>query len=198
MKVQHERRLSERKAPKQLTNIGLPSGNSANVPNFSKRGFGIRGPLVICVSATALVIAAIGYGKATTLPYAYTIRSPQSNLSSRPATTRDVFEKTKIGGVPTKAAQPSSGAIKANAADALLKSLLDPGAVILQAGAFGQEANARTLTDSLRQRNFPAVLWITSKDTIYRVLVGPYADEESARIDQTELSKAGFKTFIRR
>jgi hypothetical protein len=34
-------------------------------------------------------------------------------------------------------------------------------------------------------------------DVIYRILVGPNQNRESARIAQRELERAGYKTFIR-
>jgi len=87
---------------------------------------------------------------------------------------------------------------KVPAVDApLRKSLLPRGTLILQVAAFAQEANAHKLVESLRQKNFPAFLSTTDKEGgFYRVQVGPYADEESARTALSELGRAGFKPFV--
>ena len=80
----------------------------------------------------------------------------------------------------------------------LLKSPLPSGAVILQVAALVHEENASELVKSLRQKNFPAFLSTPStNNAFYRVQVGPYADEESARAAQSELGRAGFNSFIR-
>jgi len=90
-------------------------------------------------------------------------------------------------------------ASEASAADTmLLKSPLPSGAVILQVAALAHEENASELVKSLRQKNFPAFLSTPSTNSaFYRVQVGPYADEESARAAQSELGRAGFNSFIR-
>jgi mono/diheme cytochrome c family protein len=110
--------------------------------------------------------------------------APQSSNTAAPATAE------------TNTTTPL--APKAPAVDApLRKSLLPRGTLILQVAAFAQEANAHKLVESLRQKNFPAFLSTTDKEGgFYRVQVGPYADEESARTALSELGRAGFKPFV--
>jgi len=141
--------------------------------------------------------------------------SPAPNLSFEAAPVGDApAEKSRMEGVPTQAAPHSSStatpgttdtnaarplAPQAPTADAPLREpLLPRGAIIVQVAAFTQEANARKLVESLRQKNIPAFLSITSTDGVfYRVQVGPYANEESALTARGELGRAGFKPFIR-
>jgi SPOR domain/PilZ domain len=70
--------------------------------------------------------------------------------------------------------------------------------LVLQVAALTQEVDARELTNRLRQRNFEAFVGTLPVDSYYRVMVGPYADEASARIVLGKLKKAGFNSFIRR
>jgi len=172
----------------------------------------IRGPFkMICLAVVAIIIAVLGY----TYRKAPAVRSsPELNLSSEAKAAGDVSaEKAKIEGAPPQAALQSATtaapetakantarppAPEASSADATLrKPSLPSGAFIVQVGAFSHEANARKLAESLRQKNFPAFLSITSTNGVYRVLVGPYVDEESARLAESELAKSGFKPFIR-
>ena len=70
--------------------------------------------------------------------------------------------------------------------------------LVLQVAALTQEVDARELTNRLRQENFEAFVGTLPVDSYYRVMVGPYADKESARIVLGKLKKAGFNSFIRR
>ena len=122
--------------------------------------------------------------KAEEVEGASTHAAPQSPKTAAPATAE------------TNTTTPL--APKVPAVDApLRKSLLPRGTLILQVAAFAQEANAHKLVESLRQKNFPAFLSTTDKEGgFYRVQVGPYADEESARTALSELGRAGFKPFV--
>ena len=182
----------------------------------------------ICVSVLAVMVATVSYfslreagerpiglGRASRESRPHAVApSPASNLSSEGISVDDAFaKKSKMENLVQAASQLSSEAApkaaRPNAArprapetptsSAPFQSpLLPRGMLILQVGAFAHEANARKLAESLRQRNFPAFLSITSSDGgLYQVQVGPYADEESARLAQSELGKAGFKPFIR-
>jgi cell division septation protein DedD len=171
--------------------------------------------LGIAVLAIIIVVLAYIYREATQAQYTYQAPSPESNLSSQAAQVGDAFaEKLKTDGAPTQAAQQSSsraspGTARANAARppvreapaaaaGLRKPPLRRGAFIVQVVAFRHEVSARKVAESLRQKNFPAFINATlTNGVFYRVLVGPYGDEESARIAQSELGRAGFKPFIR-
>jgi hypothetical protein len=70
--------------------------------------------------------------------------------------------------------------------------------LIVQVAALKEEADARELTDKLRQENFQAFVGTLPVDSFYRVMLGPYPDEASARVVLDKLKKAGFNSFIRR
>jgi sporulation related protein len=70
--------------------------------------------------------------------------------------------------------------------------------LVVQVAALKEEGDARELTDRLRHQNFQAFVGTLPVDSFYRVMLGPYADEASARIVLGKLKKAGFDSFIRR
>jgi cell division septation protein DedD len=70
--------------------------------------------------------------------------------------------------------------------------------LVVQVAALKEEGDARELTDQLRHKNFQAFVGTLPVDSFYRVMLGPYADEASARIVLGKLKKAGFDSFIRR
>jgi cell division septation protein DedD len=70
--------------------------------------------------------------------------------------------------------------------------------LVVQVAALKEEGDARELTDQLRQKNFQAFVGTLPVDSFYRVMLGPYPDEASARIVLGKLKKAGFESFIRR
>ena len=70
--------------------------------------------------------------------------------------------------------------------------------LVVQVAAMKDEVDARKLTDRLRQENFQAFVSTLPVDSFYRVMLGPYADETSARIILGKLKRAGFDSFIRR
>jgi hypothetical protein len=70
--------------------------------------------------------------------------------------------------------------------------------LVVQVAAVKAEADARELTNTLRRENFEAFVGTLPVDSLYRVMLGPYADEASARTVLDKLKKAGFNSFIRR
>ena len=170
----------------------------------------------ICASVLAVTIAVLFhvYRRAGEVPHTSQIPSPASNLSSeggpigRASAGKSKTEGTAAQAAPQLLSTATQGIAKANVArppapetsagDAQLRNpLLPHRALIVQVASFAHEANARELAERLRQRNFPAFVSVNStKGVFYRVQVGPYVDEESARITQSELGRAGFKPFI--
>ena len=70
--------------------------------------------------------------------------------------------------------------------------------LVVQVAALTEEAEALKLTETLRQKNFQAFVSTFPADSYYRVMLGPYPNEGSARDMLGELKKAGFNSFIRR
>lgn len=180
----------------------------------------------ICISALMLVILALSYryaaearewtfwrgikisgeGKPQELTQTRALNLPSQSAPVGDAST----DKSKIEGVPVQAAPqfPSTATPEtakasvekpeAPTANARLRKPLAPGReLILQVAALTREVDARKLADSLRHENFPAFVQTPTVDPFYRVLLGPFADEESARIAQRKLKRAGFNPFIR-
>jgi SPOR domain/PilZ domain len=72
---------------------------------------------------------------------------------------------------------------------------IDRPGFMLQAGAMKFKANAEVLAESLRENNFPAFVWRRETDHFYWVVVGPYADADSALKVQLQLKKKGFNVI---
>ena len=96
--------------------------------------------------------------------------------------------------IPAAAPAPQIQAAPANPP----KQEIRRGDLVVQVAALTQEADARQLTEKLRQENFQAFVGTFPADSYYRVMLGPYADAASARVVLGKLKKAGFSSFIRR
>jgi cell division septation protein DedD len=68
----------------------------------------------------------------------------------------------------------------------------------LQVAAMREEENATQLEQSLQSKNFAAFVSKRPGDHFYRVMVGPYPDNQSARLAQSALEKDGMKSIARR
>ncbi len=73
----------------------------------------------------------------------------------------------------------------------------EAGQVFLQATA-GKRVDAELVASVLRKKGFPVVLAPGPADDVFRVLVGPYEDDQAQRKSRSELEAAGFKPFTRR
>ena len=67
---------------------------------------------------------------------------------------------------------------------------------VLQVGAMTQEANADGLLQTLQQNDFPAFVFRRNTDRFYKVVVGSFADAESAVIEKRKLQDLGFETIL--
>ncbi len=107
-----------------------------------------------------------------------------------------------VSSAPGKTAEEISIATPAPQAQETPVRLAKPEArrteLVVQVAALKEEGDARELTDQLRQKNFQAFVGTLPVDSFYRVMLGPYADQASARIVLDKLKKAGFDSFIRR
>ncbi len=72
------------------------------------------------------------------------------------------------------------------------------GKFALQVAAMREEENAKQLEESLQSKNFAAFVSKRPGDHFYRVMVGPYPDNQSARLAQSALEKDGMKSIARR
>jgi cell division septation protein DedD len=123
-------------------------------------------------------------------------------------------DESKLGGtherVTPKAANAANSSIS-NSSSSGLPAPHDPapnvrvstrviprGNLVVQVAALTKENDARNLAESLRHENFEAFVGILPVDKLYRVMIGPYSDEASARIAAAKLKKAGLESFVRR
>jgi sporulation related protein/PilZ domain-containing protein len=74
---------------------------------------------------------------------------------------------------------------------------LDNPGFVLQVGAMGEEANADTLSNELRKKNFSAFVYHRDGDRFYRVAVGPYTDQGAAARIKSDLEQEGYKPILR-
>jgi cell division septation protein DedD len=72
-----------------------------------------------------------------------------------------------------------------------------PGMLFVQVAAYTDEPHARKLVETLREQHFDAFVRPPASDVYYRVQLGPYANQESARMTIGQLKRAGFEGFIR-
>jgi len=72
-----------------------------------------------------------------------------------------------------------------------------PGTLFVQVAAYTDEPHARKLVEILREQHFVAFVRPPAGDLFYRVQLGPYANQESARMTIGQLKRAGFEGFIR-
>ena len=77
------------------------------------------------------------------------------------------------------------------------KTLTSNKRLFVQVAAVRSEVEALEWFEILGQRKLPVFARKPSVDGFYQVLVGPYPDEDSARITQRELERSGYESFIR-
>jgi hypothetical protein len=66
---------------------------------------------------------------------------------------------------------------------------------ILQVAAMKNEKSAMSVADLLRQNGLPAYVFKPATENVYRVLVGPYSDADSAMKVEENLRKRGFEAI---
>lgn len=87
-----------------------------------------------------------------------------------------------------KIASSSGGAVTVNPG---------PGNMYLQVMAV-EQPQAGVVMDTLKQKGFPVVLAQSPNPTLFRVMVGPYADAGSLGKAKAQLENAGFKPLVRK
>ena len=71
--------------------------------------------------------------------------------------------------------------------------------IVLQVAALRHQSDALAMAEQLQKKRFPSFVSAPAgKDALYRVQVGPYADERAADSAKTALDHAGFKAIIKR
>ncbi len=102
--------------------------------------------------------------------------APRAKPPARPAEKRSIASDTSAG---TVAVTPG------------------PGKMYLQVMAVGQP-QAGAVVDTLKQKGLPALLAPGPSASVFRVLVGPYADTAALGKAKADLENAGFRPIVRR
>jgi DedD protein len=105
--------------------------------------------------------------------------------SSQPAPPRPAAVSSK----PAKPSKTSGGTDG---------PLIPKGAIMLQVAAVLHQDDALALAQALQQKKFPAFVIPPGADKLYRVQVGPYADNPAASKARQDLEAKGFKSIIKR
>jgi cell division septation protein DedD len=99
---------------------------------------------------------------------------------------------------PKPAAVPSKPVKPLKASGGVDGPLIPKGAIMLQVAAVLHQDDALALAQALQQKKFPAFVIPPGADKLYRVQVGPYADNPAASKARQDLEAKGFKSIIKR
>jgi len=99
---------------------------------------------------------------------------------------------------PKPVAAPSKIAKSAKPSSDASGPLIPKGTIMLQVAAVMHQEDALALAQALQQKKFPAFVLTPGADKLYRVQVGPYADNQSAAAARQQLEAKGFKSIIKR
>ena len=106
--------------------------------------------------------------------------------------------RSTVSSEPAGIGTPEPRSSQAEMTEAPLQNPPIPsGGFVVQVAAVRREVDTRMWIENLRGREFPAFVRYPTVDGFYRVLVGPYRDEASARSARQELKRAGYESFIR-
>ena len=95
-------------------------------------------------------------------------------------------------------AKPAKPAAPAKPTGSAEGPLIPKGTIVLQVAAVMHQDDALALAQALQQKKFPAFVLTPGADKLYRVQVGPYADNQSAGNARQQLEAQGFKSIIKR
>lgn len=96
---------------------------------------------------------------------------------------------------PAKAAKSPNSTKPTGSADG---PLIPKGTIVLQVAAVLHQDDALALAQALQQKKFPAFVLTPGADKLYRVQVGPYANNQIAGNARQQLEAQGFKSIIKR
>lgn len=116
---------------------------------------------------------------------------PPAAVETKPATPRKIETRVEVSTPP-----PRERARPASASGAVAVSP-GPGNMYLQVAAAAQP-QAGVVVDTLKQKGFPALLAQGPNATLFRVMVGPYADASTLGKAKADLENAGFKPLVRK
>ncbi len=116
---------------------------------------------------------------------------PPAAVETKPAAPRKIETRVEVATPPPReSARPAS----ASRAVAVTPG---PGNMYLQVAAAAQP-QAGVVVDTLKQKGFPALLAQGPNATLFRVMVGPFADASTLGKAKADLENAGFKPLVRK
>jgi SPOR domain len=116
---------------------------------------------------------------------------PPAAVETKPAPPRKIETRVEVSTPPPReSARPAS----ASGAVAVTPG---PGNMYLQVAAAAQP-QAGVVVDTLKQKGFPALLAQGPNATLFRVMVGPFADASTLGKAKAGLENAGFKPLVRK
>jgi len=116
---------------------------------------------------------------------------PPAAVETKPAAPRKIETRVEVSTPPPREkTRPAS----ASGAVAVTPG---PGNMYLQVVATAQP-QAGVVVDTLKQKGFPALLAQGPNATLFRVMVGPYADASTLGKAKADLENAGFKPLVRK
>jgi septal ring-binding cell division protein DamX len=178
--------------PGKTTDAGLREQKKA----FAKEGPSGKSSQMILEARHALgLFAAIVVFLGLLFVLGYVLGRSQRAL--QPAAFTPVDKETLH---PAEASSPPANRLPAASAtqSSIEAPLIPPGAVVLQVAAVTRESEAVALVEALRHKDFSAFVLMPGADPYYRVLVGPYADTQSAFLVRRRLVNEGFKPILKR
>jgi len=103
----------------------------------------------------------------------------------------------KVEASRAEPAPPVRTSARATSASGAVAVTPGPGNMYLQVAAAAQP-QAGVVVDTLKQKGFPALLAQGPNATLFRVMVGPFADASSLGKAKAELENAGFRPLVRK
>ncbi|MBE3598264.1 MAG: SPOR domain-containing protein [Limnochordaceae bacterium] len=101
---------------------------------------------------------------------------------ARPSDSGEAVPSTQAQGAPSRQTEPAAPPPARPAPSPPSAGTASAGGFSVQVGAFGSQANANLLADTLRREGFPAqVTTVKSSGVPYKVWVGPYPSREQAQ-----------------
>jgi DedD protein len=128
----------------------------------------------------------------------YHSADPQSSADHLQPAPKPVSATMSVPATPKHAVAPSKPGILPKSGSGTDGPLIPKGTIMLQVAAVMHQDDALALAQALQQKKFPAFVIPPGTDKLYRVQVGPYADNLTASNARQELESKGFKSIIKR
>jgi DedD protein len=128
----------------------------------------------------------------------YHSADPQAAADHLQPPPKSVTSSPPPAAAPMPVATPSKTAKPVKPSSGKDAPLIPKGAIMLQVAAVLHQEDALALAQALQQKKFPAFVITPGADKLYRVQVGPYADNQAASAARQQLEAKGFKSIIKR